>query len=126
MSCKKIRLSISALFLALTFPIALEAQGSRSRVMITQPVRENVLHRLAGNTRSQANAQNDAGPVSDDLTMDHMLLQLQRPPEQEQALREFIDSQQDPQSPNYRQFLNAENTGANFGPAREDVDAVTE
>src|SRR5580658_2886307 len=98
-------LSIPALSLALTFPFAVEAQSSRSRVMITQPINENVLHRLAGNTRSQANAQNDAGPVSDDLTMDHMLLQLQRPPEQEQALREFIDSQQDPQSPNYRQFL---------------------
>jgi hypothetical protein len=38
---------------------------------------------MAGNTRSQANAQNDAGRVADDLAMDHMLIQLQRPPEQE-------------------------------------------
>jgi subtilase family serine protease len=93
--------------------------------MITQPINETVLHRLAGNTRSQANAQNDAGPVADGLTMDHMLLQLQRPPEQEEAIRQFIESQQDPQSPNYRHWLSAEETGANFGPAREDIATVT-
>lgn len=93
--------------------------------MITQPINENVLHRLAGNTRSQANAQNDAGPVADDLAMDHMLLQLQRPQEQEAAIEQLIAGQQNPSSPNYHRWLTAEEIGASFGPAQEDIDAVT-
>jgi subtilase family serine protease len=117
--------SIPALFLALAFPLVIRAQSPRSRVMVTQPVNDNVLHRLAGNTRSQANARNDAGPVADDLAMEHMLLQLQRPPEQEQAVQQLIESQQEPQSPNYHRWLTAAEVGAAFGPAQEDIDAVT-
>jgi subtilase family serine protease len=115
----------SALLLALTFPFAMRAQSARSRVMITGPVNENVLHRLAGNTRSQANAQNDAGRVADDLSLEHMILQLKRPPEQEEAIQQFIQSQQDPSSPNYHRWLIAEEMGTNFGPAQEDLDTVT-
>jgi len=51
--------------------------------MVTRPIDGSGLYQMAGNTRSQANAQNDAGRVADDLAMDHMLIQLQRPPEQE-------------------------------------------
>lgn len=93
--------------------------------MVTQGINENVLHRLAGNTRSQANAQNDAGAVAGDLAMDHMMLQLQRPPEQELALQQLIESQQDPQSPNYHHWLTAEEFGTSFGPAQQDIEAVT-
>jgi hypothetical protein len=87
--------STPLLVLALAFPLALTPQSRGSRVLVTQPVNENVLHRLSGNTRAQVTAQNDAGAVADSLAMEHMLLQLQRPPEQEQALRELIDSQHD-------------------------------
>ena len=93
--------------------------------MIVQPVNENALHRLAGNTRSQANAQNDAGRVADDLSMDHMLLQLKRPPEQEEALTQLIESQQNPGSPQYHQWLTASELGKDFGPAQADIDTVT-
>jgi subtilase family serine protease len=93
--------------------------------MVTQPVNENALHRLTGNTRSQANAGNDAGPVADDFTMEHMMLQLQRPPEQELAVEQLIASQQDPSSLNYHRWLTAEEFGSSFGPAQEDIDAVT-
>jgi hypothetical protein len=119
------RILIPSLFMALAFPLVMQAQSSHSRVMVTQPIDQNVLHRLAGNTRSQANAQNDAGPVADGLAMDHMLLQLQRPAEQEAAVRQLIESQQDPHSPNYHQWLTAEEIGASFGPAQEDIDAVS-
>jgi subtilase family serine protease len=117
--------SIPALLLALVFPLALTPQNQRSRVLVTQPIDENVLHRLAGNTRPQANAQNDAGPVGDDLAMEHMLLQLQRPAERELALQQLIDSQQDPQSPNFHHWLTAEEFGSNFGPAQADIGTVT-
>ena len=81
--------------------------------------------RLAGNTRSQANVQNDAGRVADSLSMEHMLLQLKRPPEQEEAFTQLIESQQDPSSPNYHQWLTADEIGQNFGPSQADIEAVT-
>jgi len=118
-------LSRSALLLALVCPLAVQAQSLRSRVMITGPIHENVLARLAGNTRSQANARNDAGRVADDLSLDHMILQLKRPPEQEEAIQRFIESQQDPSSPNYHRWLTAGEIGANFGPSPLDLDTVT-
>jgi len=59
--------------------------------IITQPVVEANLGRLFGNTRSEANAANDRGRVPDNLPMEHLLLQLRRPPVQEQALTQLID-----------------------------------
>jgi subtilase family serine protease len=117
--------SIPVLVLALALPLALTPQTRRSRVLVTQQIDESVLHRLSGNTRAQANAQNDAGPVADNLAMEHMLLQLQRPPEQEMAVRQLIDSQHDPKSPNFHRWLTAAQYGASFGPAQEDIAAVT-
>jgi subtilase family serine protease len=95
------------------------------RSLITGRVDESRLHRLAGNTRSQANSANDRGRVPGDLAMEHMLLQLQRPAEQEQALNEFIDQAHDPNSPNYQKWMTAEQFGASFGPAASDIAAVT-
>ena len=55
------------------------------RALITQAVDNQKLVTLYGNTRASANSANDRGRVSDGLPMDHMLLQLKRPPELEQA-----------------------------------------
>jgi hypothetical protein len=74
--------------------------GSRRGPAIGQAVDESKLVTLLGNVHPQANRQNDRGAVDDDLQMDHLLLQLKRPPETELQLRNFLDSQQtDPQIP---------------------------
>jgi subtilase family serine protease len=57
--------------------------------------------------------------------MEHMLLQLQRPPEQEQALKEFIDQLHNPASPNFHRWLSAQEFGEKFGPAPEDLNTIT-
>jgi len=49
-----------------------------SPLLITQTVDETKLVTLAGNTRPEANKQNDRGIVADDFAMEHMLLQLRR------------------------------------------------
>jgi subtilase family serine protease len=121
-----VALNVPVLVVLLTFPLGLAAQSRGSRVLITQRINENVLHRLAGNTRPQATAENDAGPVPDSLTMEHMLLQMQRPAEQETALRQLIDSLHNPQSANYHHWLKAAELGQAFGPAQQDVTAVTD
>src|ERR1700733_7090366 len=100
-------LSCCALIMGLTS--ALMAQTAPSaRVLITQPVDSARLHTLAGNTRPEANAQNDRGKVADTFAMQHMLLQLQRSPEREQALRNFIDQQHNSTSPNFHRWLTAD------------------
>src|SRR5580658_3445451 len=71
----------NTVILVLVFPLATMAQGRRSRVLIVDRVDENRLQRLGGNTRSEANVQNDRAPVANDFAVDHMLLQLRRSPE---------------------------------------------
>ena len=118
-------LPVIALVFFLLCPRALTPQVRRSRALITQNIDRNKLHPLRGNTRPEANAQNDLGPVRDELALQHMLLQLQRPPEQEQAMRSFIDRLHDPQSPNYHKWLSPQEFGQAFGPAQSDLDTIT-
>ena len=44
------------------------------RELITQPVNDQKLVTLHGNTRASASSANDRGRVSDSLAMDHMLI----------------------------------------------------
>ena len=97
------------------------AVGSR----ITQAIDEARTLRLAGNTRPEANAQNDRGPVSDVFDVDHIFLLLQRSAEKEQELNTLIDELNDRNSPNFHHWLTAEELGDRFGVAQEDIDTVT-
>src|SRR5712672_2065414 len=99
--------------------------GSTPQPMITAPVSETNLVRLPGSVRPEANAVNDRGLVPDTLPMEHMLLQLRRPPAQEQALKQLIDQQHDPASPNYHRWLTPDEFGTRFGPAASDVQKIT-
>ena len=115
---------------ALLFVVAFTAKaqvetGSHARNLITQDINEDNMVTLHGNVRSEANAANDRGAVSDDLTMDHMLLQLQRSPEQEAALEKLIDEMHTKGSPNYHQWMTAPQFAAKFGASKEDLQKVT-
>jgi len=117
--------SLAALWLVLACPASSRAQGQPSRPLVVDRIDENRLHRLTGNTRPEAIAANDRGLVADDLAMDHMLLQLRRSPEQEQAIQQFVDQLHNPQSPNFHQWLTADQIAKRYAPAQEDVDKVT-
>ena len=116
--------------LSLGFTLMVSGQSSRSashaRVLIERPVDPSRLITLAGNTRSEANLKNDRGRVPDAFAMDHMLLQLRRSPEREQALKRFIDQQHDSKSPNFHKWLTADEFGTRYGPAAQDIDAIVE
>ena len=99
--------------------------GPPRRVLINQRIDEGNLVRLKGNTRTEANASYDRGPVSDDHPMEHMLLQLQPAPEQEKALAEFLAQLHTPGSPNFHHWLTAQEFGARFGLAQQDLDTIT-
>ena len=98
---------------------------SPRRALITQAVDNQKRVALPGNTKSAANSANDLGRVSDGLSMDHMQLQLNRPPELQQALDRYTEDLQNPASPNYHRWLTAADLGQRFGVAQADIAAVT-
>ena len=104
---------------------ASEHSGTGSSVRISQSIDDNQTVRLAHNTRPEANAKNDRGPVSDSFDIDHMFLLLQRSPEKEQALDKLIDQLNDRKSPNFHHWLTAAEFGQRFGVAQEDIDTIT-
>jgi subtilase family serine protease len=114
---------------ALIFTLHANAQQFSKRPqapsLITQAVDEDKLITLAGNTRPEANAENDRGPVRDDFPLQHMLLQLRPSPLQQKALERFIDHLQDPALANYHHWISAEEFGQRFGLAQEDLDKIT-
>jgi subtilase family serine protease len=117
-----------ALIMALTSALVAQIAGNTpaARVLVTQAVDSTKLHTLAGNTRPEANAQNDRGRVAETFAMNHMLLQLQRSPEREQALKNFIDQQHNSKSPNFHQWLTAAQFGEIYGPSQRDIETVSE
>jgi hypothetical protein len=100
--------------------------GSRARPLITTAINDNALVALAGNTRREANRTNDRGPVAADFAMEHMLLQLRRSPEQEQALEKYLDEIEDPASPNYHRWLTAQEFGEQYGLASQDLAKISD
>ncbi|HEV2730889.1 MAG TPA: protease pro-enzyme activation domain-containing protein, partial [Terriglobales bacterium] len=103
-----------------------EAQPeSHARALISQKVDESKLVTLNGNMRPEAIPENDRGPVADGLRMEHMLLQLRRPPELENELQQFIDQLHNPASPNFHKWLGAQQFGESFGLAQQDLDTIT-
>src|SRR5690349_8801603 len=105
------------LLLVLSILSTLDAQvvTRPKRVLITERIDSTRLHRLTGNTRPEANPANDAGAVPADLAMEHMLLQLKRAPEQEQALQKRIDQMHDSASPNFHKWLTPAEFAASYG-----------
>ncbi len=101
------------------------AQKTSAQPQITQPVDEQTLTSLSGNTHPMARAQFDQGPAPLGLPMERMLLVLKRSPVQESALRALVDNQQDKSSSSYHKWLTPDEFGQQFGPADADVQTVT-
>ncbi|MGA8408118.1 MAG: protease pro-enzyme activation domain-containing protein [Candidatus Acidiferrales bacterium] len=116
-----------AVFAALSLlPRAGAQELGRPTATIRQPIDESRLVTLHNNTRPEANAQNDRGPVSDDFALDHLLLQLKRSPASETALQQYIAQLHDRNSPNYHKWLTPDQFAESFGVAKSDVIAVSQ
>jgi hypothetical protein len=108
----------------LLFTAREKAQTAGPRAVITKAIDEGRLATLVGNTRPEANRQNDLGPVENDFHLD-MYLQLRRSPEQDLAALQFVESLTDKASPNFHKWITAEEYGRRFGAAPEDIATVT-
>jgi subtilase family serine protease len=104
---------------------ALAQTGGLPARLISQPINEQDLVTLAGNTRPEMTPANDRGPVADDLPLRHMYLQLKRSPEQESAATALVNQLHDSSSPLYHHWLTAAQVAAQFGPSSDDVNTVS-
>ncbi len=118
----------SLLFLATLFTIfnlSSAAQTKQAAARITQAIDEANLFTIRGSVNPLARAGFDQGVVADSRPMNHMLLVLQRSPQQETALQILIDEQQTKNSPNYHAWLTPQQFGQQFGVADADVQKIT-
>jgi subtilase family serine protease len=114
----------SAVLLLNCFALRSQTTGANP-ALIHESIDESQLVTLGGNTRPEANAANDLGAVSDDLSLDHMMLQLKRSPQAEQAVVRLIAELHNPQSPRFHKWLTATEFGASYGLAHSDIDTLT-
>jgi hypothetical protein len=112
--------AIVALGLVLYTPVF----GDYPRALITDRIDESSTLRLRGNTRPEANRQNDRGPVPDSFQVEHMLLQLKRSPAMESEFVQYIDQLTDKKSPNFRHWLTPQQIGEKYGPSQQDLDTI--
>ena len=113
------------MLLAATSPLFSAGQAGPKRALVTQPVEESKLTVLRGNRYPLARTEYDRGAAPASLPMQRMLLVLKRSPELEAALEALLDHQQDKSSPNYHVWLTPEQFGQQFGPADEDIQAIS-
>jgi Pro-kumamolisin, activation domain len=97
----------------------------QSRSLVTERIDDSRRITLRGNTRPEAIARNDRGPVWPGFRLEHMLLQLKRPAEAEQSLDEYIEGLTDKTSPDYHKWLSAVQLGNQYGVSDKDIDFIT-
>jgi subtilase family serine protease len=99
--------------------------GQFQRVLITEAIDESKLMTLSGNTRPEARRrQNDRGIVPDSKPVEHMFLQLRRPPTLEGEFVHLINEMHDKTSPNFRHWIMPQEIGDRFGLAQQDLDTI--
>jgi trimeric autotransporter adhesin len=106
--------------LALSFSTLAYPQNSPAR-LVTQAIDETKLLTLHGTVHPLVQAAYDQGPVPDSFAAKRMLLILNRPPEREAGLQQFLTSVHEQGNAGYHHWVTPEQFGAWFGPADSDV-----
>ncbi len=102
-----------------------EAQTGLVRPLITRTIDEGQLQTLTGNVHPLAKPANDQGAAPGDLSMERMLLVLNRGAAQQSALESLLAAQQNPSSPQFHKWLTPQQFGKQFGAADQDVQTIT-
>jgi len=101
------------------------ARASEAAPRVQGAVDDGVRVLLHGNLHPLIQYGTDLGAVEDSLATGRMMLLLQRSPQQEAALSDFIQAAHTPGNPAYHQWLKPADFGRLYGPADSDVAAVT-
>jgi len=111
------------LLAALALPVTTCAQ-SPPKPLVTQAIDESKSVTLRGTTHPLARARSDQGVVPDSFAARRMFLMLNRSPEREAALRQFLVDVHSPGSANYHKWLTPAQFGELFGAADSDIQAA--
>ena len=116
------------LFCSLLFLSTLNATSAfgQTTARIVETINNANRITLPGNVPPLARAEFDRGDAAPSQPMNRILLLLKRSDAQEAALQSYLDQQQDKSSPNYHQWLSPADFGALYGPADEDIQAITQ
>ena len=99
--------------------------GSLSaRPLITQKIDSAHLITLEGNVRADLTPDRDLGPVEDGLPV-HLYVVLQRSPEQQADLDNFLARQQQPTAPEFHKWLTPQEFGERFGVSQHDIKKIS-
>jgi subtilase family serine protease len=101
-------------------PLAVTAQSPPSS-LVTRPIDESQTVTLRGTVHPLTRAGSDQGAVPDSFAANRMLLMLNRPPERETALRQFLAEVHNPGSATYHKWVTPEQFGELFGPSDSDI-----
>ena len=96
--------SVVALLLVCSVPAYAQSRAA-SHSMISQKIDETALVTLAGNTRPEVRTARDMGPVSDNLQMSHMFLQMKMSLQQEANVKALVNRLHDPSAAEYHKWL---------------------
>jgi pseudomonalisin len=94
---------------------------AQPRDRITSYIDDEQTVTIGGNRHPLAQTQYDAGAVSADYRMERMILTLLPDATQQEALAQFMASQNDPESPYYHQWLTPEQFAERFGVSDSDT-----
>lgn len=92
---------------------------------IRQPINDAVRVRLRGNVHSLAQARFDLGAVPDSFPASRMVLLLQRSPERETALQQFLQDVHRPGSLTFHKWLKPDQFGQLYGVSGSEIATVS-
>ena len=118
-------LNIAVAFLLVGSVPAYAQASAASHPLISQKIDESALVTLAGNTRPEVHIAHDMGPVSDDLQLSHMYLQMKMSPAQEADVAALVTRLHDPSAAEYHKWLSLAEIEESFGPSPYDIKAVS-
>lgn len=122
MYSSRTRLAVAIFLVA---PIVTSAQTANVQPRITAAIDNTARMTIAQSTHPLALPAHDTGRLDGGAPMKRMILMLDGSPEQDSELSTFLESQQSNGSPDFHNWLTPDQFGQRFGPAPQDIQAVT-
>lgn len=117
-------MSPKALLLIVGSILTIPAARAQAGLLVTQPIDDTKVVALQGSVHPLAQPGYDRGAVPDSFPTGRILLLLNRPPEREGALEQFLQAAHTRGSAIYHRWLSPEQFGEQFGTAESDMQTV--
>ena len=108
-----------------SFPLVASAQTSNVQPRITAAIDNASRFVIPHSVHPLAQPAFDVGRLDGSTRMERMMLILDGSPQQDHDLSVLLDSQQTPGTSDYHRWLTPDEFGQRFGPAPQDIQAVT-